>query len=110
LLLLHSKAIPACQRHDILVNTGRIGVLVSYTTTTKQPSVYSPELGYTFRSSKVLVDEKVTGRLIDLVLRNCESGPQGRQNIMPDRKLQRWPRKEVNEITQLASVSPTLTL
>jgi hypothetical protein len=32
---INPKTIPATQRHDKLVNTGRIGVFVGYTTTTK---------------------------------------------------------------------------
>jgi hypothetical protein len=64
--------------------------------------MYSPELGYTFRSSKVLIDEKVRGGSIDLQLRNCLSGPQGTLNIMPDRKPRGWPTKEIPGITPLA--------
>jgi hypothetical protein len=87
------------QRHDKLVNTGRIGVFVGYTSTTKQLRVYSPELGYRFRSSKVFIDEKVKGGSIDLQLRNCISGPQGTLNVMPDRKPRGGPRKEIPGIT-----------
>jgi hypothetical protein len=92
------------------VNTGRIAVFVGYTTTTKQLRGYYPELGYIFRSSNVLVDEMVKGGSIDLHLRNCVSGPPGWQIIMPDYKPRRRPRKEINEIIQLAPVSPALTL
>jgi hypothetical protein len=80
------------------VNTGRFGVFVGYTMTTKQLRVYSPELSYIFRSSKMLVDKKVKGGSIDFQLRNCISGPQGIQNIMPDRKPRGRLRKEINEI------------
>jgi hypothetical protein len=99
---INPKTIPAGQRHDKLVNTGRIGVFVGYTSTTKQLRVYSPELGYTFRSSKVLIDENVKGGSIDLQLRNCISGPQGTLNVMPDRKPRGRPRKEIPGITPSA--------
>jgi hypothetical protein len=77
---------------------------------TKQLRVYNPELGYTFRSSKVLVDEKVKGGSINLQLRNCTSGPQETLNSMPDRKPRGRPRTGINEISPLAPVSPVLTL
>jgi hypothetical protein len=56
---INPKTIPGGQRHEKLMNTGRIGVFVGYTMITKQLRVYSPQPGYTIRSSKVLVDEKV---------------------------------------------------
>jgi hypothetical protein len=64
------KTIPGGQHHDKLVNPRRIGDFVGYTTKTKQLRGYSSELGYTFRSSKVLIDEKVTRGSIDLQHKN----------------------------------------
>jgi hypothetical protein len=107
---INPKTIPIGQRHDKFVNTGKIGVFVGYTGTTKQLRVYSPELGYTFRSSKVLVDEKVKGGSIDPQLRNCVSGPQGILNLIPDHKPRGRPRKEITEITQSAPISPAPAL
>ncbi|KAI0995920.1 hypothetical protein K3495_g12264 [Podosphaera aphanis] len=69
------KTIPAGQRHDKLVNTGKVGVFVGYTSTTKQLRVYS-------RGS------------IDLRLRNCVAGPKGTPNVIPDRKPRGRPKKE----------------
>jgi hypothetical protein len=63
---INSKTIPVSRCYDKLVNTARIGVFVGYTGTTKQLRVYSPKLGYIFRSSKVFIDEKVKGGSIDL--------------------------------------------
>jgi hypothetical protein len=99
---INPKTIPAGQRHDKLVNTRRIRVFVGYTSATKQLWVYFPELGYTFTSSKVLIDENVNGGSIDLQLRNCISGPQGTLNVMPDRKQPGRPRKEIAGITPSA--------
>jgi hypothetical protein len=99
---INPKTISAGQRNDKLVNTGHIGVFVGYTSTIKQLWVYSPELGYTFRSSKVLIDEKVRGGSIDLQCRNCISGSQGTLNIMPNHKPRGWPRKKIPGITPLA--------
>jgi hypothetical protein len=56
---INPKTIPGGHRHDKLVNTGCIGVTVRYTCTIKQLRVYPLELGYTFRLSRVLIDEKV---------------------------------------------------
>jgi hypothetical protein len=92
------------------VNTDRIVVFIGYTGTTKQLRVYSPKLGYTFRSSKMLVDEKVKGGSIDLQLRNYASGPQRTLKILPDRKPQVWPMKEITEITESSPISPALAL
>jgi hypothetical protein len=92
------------------MNTGRIGVFIRYTDTTKQLRVYSSELGYTFRSRKVLVDEKVKGGSIDLQLRNCVSGPQGTLNIIPDRKPRGQPSKAITEMSQSAPISPAPAL
>jgi hypothetical protein len=47
------------QYYNKLMNTERIGVFISYTTTTKQLQVYSCKLGYIFRSSKIFIDDKV---------------------------------------------------
>ena len=73
---INPKSIPADQRHDKLVDCGRVGAFMGYSeTTNKQFKVYFPELRYTFRSSRVLVDENITGETIDLRIRNCASGP-----------------------------------
>jgi hypothetical protein len=56
------------------------------TTTYKHLKVYSLELGYTTRSSKVTVDKSVQGGAIDLRIRNCKARSQGTYNIQPDRR------------------------
>lgn len=102
---INPKTIPAQQRHDKLVDRGRVGVFMGYSeTTSKQLKIYSPELGYTFRSSRVLIDETTPGGTIDLRIRNCASGPQGTQNVLPDRKPRGRPRKEA-EAPAIQSVS-----
>lgn len=46
------KTIPAGERHDKLVNPGRVGVFMGYSeTTTKHLKVYSLERGYTIKVS-----------------------------------------------------------
>jgi hypothetical protein len=67
------------------------------TTTDKHLKVYSPELGYTTRSSKVTVDESVQGGAIDLRIRNCEAGSQGTYNVQPDRKPRGRPSNQLTE-------------
>jgi hypothetical protein len=56
--------------------------------------VYSPELGYTSRSSRVILDETQKGGDLNLRLRNCIAGPQGNQNVVPDRKSRGRPKME----------------
>ena len=79
------KTIPADQQHDKLVDCGRVGVFIGYSETTNtQFKFYSPELGYTSRSSRILVDEHTPGGRVELRLRNIPAGPQGTPNTMPD--------------------------
>ncbi|CZS92418.1 related to TY4B TY4B protein [Rhynchosporium agropyri] len=87
------KTIPANERHDKLVNPGRIGVFMGYSeSTTKHFKVYSPERGSTIMSSRVVIKESSKGGSVDLRLRNCVSGPQGTLNVAPDRKARGRPR------------------
>ncbi|KAF7573927.1 hypothetical protein PtrM4_055500 [Pyrenophora tritici-repentis] len=74
-------------------------------TTNKQFKFYSPELGYTSRSSRISVDEYTPGGKVELRLRNIPAGPQGTQNIMPDRKPRGRPRKDLTP-TQPAHAQP----
>jgi hypothetical protein len=77
------------------VDRGRVGVFIGYSkTTNKQFKFYSPELGYTSRSSRISVDEYTPGGKVELRLRNIPAGPQGTQNMMPDRKPRGRPRKD----------------
>jgi hypothetical protein len=104
---IHPKTIPANQRHDKLVDRGRIGVFMGYSeTTNKQFKFYSPELGYTSRSSRISVDEHTPGGRVELRLRNIPAGSQGTPNTMPDRKPRGRPRKDPTP-TQLAHAQPT---
>ncbi|KAF5207339.1 hypothetical protein FRX31_003074, partial [Thalictrum thalictroides] len=82
------------QRRDKLVDRGRVGVFMGYSTTTdKQFKIYSPDLGYTTRASVIKVDETVRGGTLELRLRNIESGPQGTCNVHLDRKPRGRPPK-----------------
>ncbi|KAF7572242.1 hypothetical protein PtrM4_097420 [Pyrenophora tritici-repentis] len=93
---INPKTIPADQRHDKLVDRGRVGVFMGYSeTTNKQFKFYSPELGYTSRTSRLSVDEYTPGGKVELRLRNIPAGPQGTQNTMPDRKPRGRPRKDL---------------
>jgi hypothetical protein len=98
---VHPKTIPAGQRHDKLVNPGRLGVFMGYAnTTSKHVKVYNPELGYTSRCSRVKIDEDIKGGTIDLKLR-CKAGPQGTLNEPPDRNPRGRPKKQ--PATELAT-------
>ncbi|KAI1001986.1 hypothetical protein K3495_g6217 [Podosphaera aphanis] len=91
---INPKMIPQGQRKDKLVDHGRVGVFMGYSTTTdKQFKFYSPELGCTTRTSIIKVDESIGGGTLDLRLRNCSAGPQGTSNVQPDRKPRGSPIK-----------------
>ncbi|KAI0994558.1 hypothetical protein K3495_g13623 [Podosphaera aphanis] len=91
---INPKTIPQGQRKDKLVDRGRVGVFMGYSTTTdKQFKFYSPELGYTTRTSIIKVNESIRGGTLDLRLRNCSAGPQGTSNVQPDRKPRGRPIK-----------------
>lgn len=86
-------SIPAKQRTDKLTDRARVGVYLGLSkTTSKHFKVYSPELGYTTRSSHVRVDENTPGGSIDLRFRN--GPPQGHMNSFNDRKPRGRPTKE----------------
>ncbi|EDN93221.1 hypothetical protein SS1G_12167 [Sclerotinia sclerotiorum 1980 UF-70] len=107
---INPKTIPKGQRHDKLRDTSRAGVFLGYSkTTNRHVKVYSPELGYTFRSSRVVIDESCKGGDMDLKLRNCESGPQGTKNMEPDRRSRGRPaaNKATIPITIPDTPSPT---
>jgi Reverse transcriptase (RNA-dependent DNA polymerase)/gag-polypeptide of LTR copia-type len=92
---INPKTIPNGQRSDKGMDTGRVGIFMGYSpTTTKQFKVYSPELGYTHRSSRVIINEKVKGGTVELRLRKCEAGPQGTFNEHADRNPRGRPKKE----------------
>jgi hypothetical protein len=92
---INPKTIPAGQRHDKLRDTARVGVFMGCTNnTTKHFKVYCPELGYTQRFSRVVVDENTKGGTVDLRLRG-ESGPKGTTNVQPDRLPRGRPKKEL---------------
>jgi hypothetical protein len=87
------KTIPAGERHDKLVNPGRVGVFMGYSDkTTKHFKVYSPERGSTIVASVVKIDETVKGGTMDLRIRNSKSGPQGTKNVMLDRNPRGRPK------------------
>ncbi|KAI0996463.1 hypothetical protein K3495_g11717 [Podosphaera aphanis] len=75
--------------------------------------VYSPDIGSSHRSSRVLVDETVKGGTIDLKLRGS-SGTQEIPNILPDRKplgsfesfIPLLPRIEMEPTTSTTCISP----
>jgi hypothetical protein len=99
------KTIPANERHDKLVNPGRVGVFMGYSENTiKHFKVYSPERGYTIMSSRVLIKESVKGGTIDLRIRNCAAGPQGTPNAAFDRKPRGRPKG-----AKKAELTPTTT-
>jgi hypothetical protein len=100
---INPKTIRNGHCHDKLRNTGRVGVFLGYSNdTTKYIKLYSRELSYTGHSSRVIIDETQKGGNLDLRLRNCIAGPQGPQNVVPDRK----PRCRPNMEKSIDPISP----
>lgn len=87
------KSIPANERKDKLVNTGRVGVFVGYSpTTTSHFKVYSPERGCTIMASVVKIDETIKGGTVDLRIRTPDGETQGTKNSTLDRKPRGRPK------------------
>ena len=100
---VNPKTIPAGNRHDKLVNTGRQGVFMGFSAdTTKHYKAYSPDLGYVHRVNVMKIDETIRGGTIDLRIRNANIEPQGTENVQPDRKGRGRPRK----MEQTATIMP----
>lgn len=96
------KTVPARERHDKLINPGRVGVFMGYSDkTNKHFKVYSPERGCTIVVSVVRIDEEINGGEVELKLRNCESGSQGTMNVMKDRKPRGRPAKALEPIQEI---------
>ncbi len=49
--------------------------------------MYSLELEYTFRTSRVIVDKNVARRTLNLKIRNYKARLQGTLNVLEDRQL-----------------------
>jgi hypothetical protein len=78
-------------------------------TTTKQFKVYSPDLGYTTRVSRVEIDETIKGGTVDLRIRDALVGPQGTPNTLNDRRARGRPRQEnspSNSLSKLPTKMP----
>ena len=91
---INPKTIPANQRHDKLIDTARVGVFMGFPeNTTKQVKIYCPDLGYTQRFSRYVIDEKTRGGEVSLHLRTA-SGPQGTPTELPDRLPRGRPKEE----------------
>ena len=103
------KTIPAGQRRDKLVDTGRVGVFMGFSDhTAKHYKVYSPELGYTHRSSRVIVDETTKGGTLKLKIRGQNS--QGIQNVQPDRNPRGRPKKNTPFRPETELNVPTISI
>jgi hypothetical protein len=90
---INPKTIPANQRHDKLIDTARVGVFMGFSENTmKQVKIYCPDLGYTQRFSRFVIDEKTRGGEVSLHLRTA-SGPQGTPTELPDRLPRGRPKK-----------------
>lgn len=99
------KSIPTTERHDKLVNPGRVGVFMGYSNnTTKHFKVYSPERGSTIMVSVVRIDEETKGGTVDLRIRSSGAGPQGTKNAMLDRKPRGRPRLEVPAVKESKAI------
>jgi hypothetical protein len=88
-----------------LRDIGRVEVFLGYSNdTTTHIKLYSPELGFTSRSSSVIIDEIQKGGDLNVRLRNCIAGLQGTQDVGPDRKARCVPKME-NPIDPISSLT-----
>jgi hypothetical protein len=93
----NKKSTPKADRHDKLINPGRVGVFMGYEQeTTKHFRVYSPEHGYVIRRSVIRVDEDAKGGTVDLRIRGIP-GNQGTPNVVANRKPKGRPKKDTNK-------------
>ena len=75
------------------MDMARVGVFMGFTeNTTKQVKIYCPDLGYTQRFSRYVVDERTRGGEVSLNLRTA-SGPQGTLPELPDRLPRGRPKR-----------------
>jgi hypothetical protein len=89
---------PKTNRHNKLINPGKIGVFIGYEKeTTKYFRVYSPEYGYMIRRNIIRVDKDIKGRTVDLRIRGIPSN-QGTLNIIANQKPKGRPKKNTEAI------------
>ena len=63
------------------MDTERVGIFVEYSLIIlKQFKIYSSELRYTHQSSRVIINEKIKEKTLELKLQKCETGLQGTFN------------------------------
>jgi hypothetical protein len=67
------KSLPANGRIDKLIMPGRLGVFMEYSKETiKQVKIYTPDLGYIIKVTRVDFEEEILGRTINLIIRGAK--------------------------------------
>jgi len=76
------KSLPANRRTDKLMMLGRLGVFIRYSKeTTKQVKIYTLDLGYIIKVTRVDFEEEIPDGTIDLIMRGAK--PQGTTTALP---------------------------
>ena len=67
------KSLPANRRTDKLIMPGRLSVFIRYSKeTTKQVKIYTPDLGYIIKVTRVDFEKKIPGGTINLIIRGAK--------------------------------------
>jgi hypothetical protein len=76
------KSLPANKRIDKLMMPGRLSVFIRYfKETIKQVKIYTLDLRYIIKVTRVDFKEEILGRTIDLIIRGAK--PQGTTTALP---------------------------
>jgi hypothetical protein len=67
------KSLPANRRIDKLMMPGRLGVFIRYSEETiKQVKMYTPDLGYIIKVTRVDFEEEILDGTVDLMMRGAK--------------------------------------
>jgi hypothetical protein len=67
------KSLPANRHIDKLIIPGRLGIFIGYSKETiKQVKIYTPDLGYIIKVTRVDFKEEILGGTINLIIRGAK--------------------------------------
>jgi len=67
------KSLPANRRTDKLIMPSRLGVFIGYSKETiKQVKIYTPDLGYIIKVTRVDFKEEIPGGTVDLIIKGAK--------------------------------------
>jgi hypothetical protein len=76
---------------------GRLGVFMGYSEETiKQVKMYTPDLGYTIKVTRVDFEEEIPDGTVDLIMRRAK--PQGTTTALPQRQSVGRPKETLTDV------------